>query len=334
MRPRVASRTRRAKTGWEDSAFVAPMLAKAVESVPKAGDFVYELKLDGYRILAVKDARGCRLYSRTALDMSQKYPLVVQALAALPVDEVTLDGEVVALDEHGRPSFERLQAYEGNQLRSTLVYYAFDVLRAGGADLTGFALRERRQVLELVCPPGEVLRISSSLGSDGNAVLREIAKLDLEGIVGKRWSSKYEAGRRSGAWIKLKVQQTDDFVIGGYSDPEGARPFFGALVLGRFAADGRLVYAGRVGSGLSDHALASLHAQFQSMGAACPFAEFTEPPPATGYRMDPSELRACHWLRPTLVCRVRYQSLLSDGIVRHPVFEGLRDDVDAASVRV
>lgn len=308
------------------------MLAKAATAVPTQGEYQYELKLDGYRVLAVKDTRGTRLYSRTALDMSEKFAPVTRAIEALPIDEVTLDGEVVALDAQGRPSFELLQAYERSPQRIKLVYYAFDVLRAGGRDVMGYTWEERRKVLELVCPAGEVLRISSALGADGEALLREIAKLQLEGIVGKKIASKYEPGQRSGAWIKIKVEQDADFVIGGYSDPDGARPFFGALVLGRYAADGTLIYCGRAGSGLSDQILGELHARFTTMAAPCPFPEFTAPPPSTGYRMDPAELRKCHWVRPELVCRVRFQSMLSDGVIRFPVFTGLRDDVDPRDI--
>src|SRR6516162_4401267 len=206
------------------------MKALLVEKLPE-GDWLYEVKLDGYRALAFKDGKDVRLISRNNKPLN--YPQVLDSLKLLAVEHVVLDGEIVALDEKGRSSFQLLQDYKSSEQRVPLVYYVFDLLFAGGKDLRKEPLSTRRKLLVDILkksPPN--IRVSEGLQGSKEDLLRVAQEFGLEGVVAKRLNSVYESGRRSGAWTKIKLTKAQEFVIGGYTLPEGNRKYFGSLLVG------------------------------------------------------------------------------------------------------
>ena len=211
--------------------FVEPMKAKLVDSLP-SGNWIYEIKFDGYRALALRGGSETRVLSRNEKDLGSKFPEVKDSIAALDVHDAIIDGEIVALDEEGRSSFQLLQSFDMGEDRPPIVFYAFDLLRLNGKDLRDLSIEERKGKLEemLKNPPG-VIRYSVSFTKDVQELLSRARELGLEGLIGKRSGSRYEPGKRTGAWIKLKLHQEQEFVIGGYTEPEGSRKYFGALPL-------------------------------------------------------------------------------------------------------
>jgi bifunctional non-homologous end joining protein LigD len=206
--------------------FVEPMKAKLVDSMP-SDNWIYEIKFDGYRALALRGGIETRILSRNQKDLGSKFPEVKESIAALNVQDAMIDGEVVALDEKGRSSFQLLQSFDMGEDRPPIVFYAFDLLRLNGKDLRSLPIEERKTKLEqlLKTPPG-VIRYSVSFTKDVQELLNRARELGLEGLIGKRIGSRYEAGKRTGAWIKLKLHQEQEFVIGGYTEPEGSRKVF------------------------------------------------------------------------------------------------------------
>jgi bifunctional non-homologous end joining protein LigD len=228
----------------------------------------------------------------------------------------------VALEPKGRSSFQLLQQFELGEVRPPLYFYAFDLLQIDGKDLTREPLLERKAQLEKILKGApDVIRYSSSLGKNANALLPKIRKLGLEGLIGKRADSVYEPGRRSGAWIKLKLLQEQEMVIGGYTDPEGTRKHLGALLIG-FYENKKLKFAGKVGTGFTEAILDSLYSQLEKLEVtACPFSDFPR-----------QELMHCHWVKPSLVCQVKFSEWTNDDKLRQPVYLGLREDKDATDV--
>jgi bifunctional non-homologous end joining protein LigD len=259
-------------------AFVEPMKAKLVDSV-RPGDWIYEIKFDGYRALALRGGNETRVLSRNEKDLGSKFPEVKDSVAALDVQDAIIDGEIVALDDKGRSSFQLLQAFDMGEKRPPIVFYAFDLLRLNGKDFQNLPIEERKAKLEALLkkPPG-VIRYSVSFTKDIKELLIRAQELGLEGLIGKRAGSRYEAGKRTGAWIKIKLHLEQEFVIGGYTDPEGSRQFFGALLVG-FYEDKQLKFGGRVGTGFSDKLLRSLFAEPGEIRTeTCPFVNI----PAAG----------------------------------------------------
>lgn len=314
--------------------FIEPMKAKVVSTPPEGGDWFYEIKFDGYRAMAFKTGASVRLFSRNEKDFGEKFPEIVDAVATLDAKEAILDGEIVALDSQGVSSFQSLQAIETGTARPALYYYIFDLLRLNGKDLRERPLLERKTLLqELLKNAPEEIRFSASLGNDAKKLLKQAEKLGLEGLIGKRADSTYEAGKRSGAWIKLKLRREQEFVIGGYSNPEGSRTHFGALLVG-FYKEKKLRFCGKVGTGFNAKLLGSLHARFQEIPRDdCPFVNLPE---ARGSRYSPritaAEMKKCHWVEPKLVCQVAFSEWTRDEKLRQPAFLGLREDKDAAEV--
>lgn len=304
---------------------------------PPAGHWLYEVKLDGFRALALLGGgTRTRLMSRTEKDFVDRFPEIVAALESFPIRDTILDGEVVALDAEGRSSFTLLGDRTADGKPAPLVYYVFDVIRWDGHDLTGFALEDRKQLLAAAFAKLQVdpqIRFSDSISSDGNALMREIEKLGLEGLIGKRAGSRYEIGRRSDAWIKLKLQNEQEFVIGGYTDPEGSRSALGAVIVG-FYEDGKLLHAGSVGSGFNERTLHELGALLGPLARkTCPFGNLPEPVRKGRVpRMTRTEMARCHWVEPRLVCQVRFTVWTRDVHLRNPVFLGLRPDKEPRDV--
>ncbi|HEX8297223.1 MAG TPA: non-homologous end-joining DNA ligase [Chthoniobacteraceae bacterium] len=315
-------------------AFFEPMKAKLVAEPPADGRWIYELKFDGFRALALKTGREVDLLSRNAKDLKKRFPEIAAALAALPVKSAIFDGEVVALDAEGRPSFQLLQGQESSASPAPLAYYVFDLLHEDGRDLRSEPLEIRRERLEkLLSRAGEPLRFSGGLGSDPRPLLQEVKAHGLEGIIGKQLGSTYEVGRRSGAWIKIKCLNEQEFVIGGFTPPEGTRKHFGALLVG-FFEKGKLRFAGKVGTGFSAAVLKAVHTKLRACSReTCPFSDLPQKQQGRwSQNITPREMKLCHWAEPQLVCQVRFTEWTDDGKLRHPVFLGLREDKDAREV--
>ncbi|MEO6002970.1 MAG: non-homologous end-joining DNA ligase [Opitutus sp.] len=323
----------RAKASSVVPEFIEPMKAGLVDS-PPAGSWIYEIKFDGFRAIAFRDQNGTRLLSRNNKDFAVKFPEVLTAVAALDVDDAVIDGEIVALDEKGRSSFQLLQAYDLGEKRPPLFFYAFDLLQLNGRDLQGLPLVERKAELEkLLRRKTGVLRYSKSLGNEPERLLDQARELGLEGLIGKRPESHYEAGHRSGNWIKLKLNHEQEFVIGGYTPPGGTRLHFGALLVGVYDG-GELKFAGKVGTGFNTKLLRSLHAQFSKIETEqCPFVDLPEKRTGRyGQGITAAEMRRCHWVKPVMVCQLKFTEWTRDNRLRHPVFLGLREDKAAKGV--
>ena len=308
--------------------FIDPMKAKLVEKPPTTGNWIYELKFDGIRLIAVKDHNKASLLSRNQNDLSGRFPEIVQTVRNLCPDECVLDGEVVALDEEGRSSFQLLQARDMDGRKSPIYFYAFDLLQLNGKTLVSLPLEVRKNVLESLCADaGNPIRYSGAIGGDANQLLKEVRRRGLEGIIGKLRNSVYEPGRRSGAWIKLKCVNEQEFVIGGYTPPQGARKYFGAILVGYYDGDD-LVFAGKVGTGFTAKSLARLHKKFQGERRAdCPFVDL--PSKQNGewvLGITPSMMKKMRWTNPKFVAEIKFAEWTRDGKLRAPVFLGLRED--------
>jgi bifunctional non-homologous end joining protein LigD len=257
--------------------FVEPMRAKLAK-VPSSGDWIYEIKFDGWRAIALKGGNQVRLLSRNSKDLGAKFPEITASIAELNAHDAIIDGEIVALDENGRSSFQLLQAHDMGQERPPIFFYAFDLLQLNRKDMKKLPLKERKATLQrlLEKPPG-VIRYSATLGRNAKDLLKEARKLGLEGLIGKKATSVYEPGARSGAWIKIKLLHEQEFVIGGYTEPEGTRKFFGSLIVG-FYRRNQLVFVGRVGTGFSTALLEKLYSRLKKIEQpSCPFVNLPLP---------------------------------------------------------
>jgi bifunctional non-homologous end joining protein LigD len=297
------------------------MLAESRDQPFSAPEWLFELKLDGYRALAVRDA-GAQLLSRNGNDLSLCFPEIIQALRALPFERLVLDGELVALDDSGRPSFQRLQ--QRAQLRRSLdirhasvespvTYFAFDLLGLYDFDLRPLPLAERKTLLSRVVPGAGMVRSLDHFTAEGEILYQQVRKLGLEGIVGKRLDSPYKPGRTP-AWVKIRTRRSEEFVVVGFSSPKGSRSGFGALYLGTFQ-EGQLIYSGRAGSGFTEQQLATVRATLDALRRS--------DPPCSGNL--PQEHGAT-WVEPRLVCEVEFTEWTEEGLLRQPVFLRFRDD--------
>jgi bifunctional non-homologous end joining protein LigD len=299
------------------------MKCRLLEKLPEGDDWIYEIKFDGFRGLAIKQDDDVLLLSRNNKDLGSKFPGVVRALRQLPCAEFMLDGEVVAMDRQGRSSFQLLQSAGDSGAGSGLAFYVFDLLNLNGKDTTSLPLLKRKALLKTLLPGNSgCIRFSDVLPGDIHQVSTAMQKLGLEGLIAKKRDSKYEPGARSGSWVKFKWGHEQEFVIGGYTDPEGSRPFFGSITVGYYGGN-RLIFAGKVGTGFNTKLLKSLHDRFQKIRIGhCPFANL----PERGGHLTASQMRFCKWLDPRLVCQIRFTEWTRDGHLRQPVFLGLRED--------
>ncbi|WP_395739204.1 non-homologous end-joining DNA ligase [Prosthecobacter sp.] len=328
-KPIKSSKPSAAASAW----FVEPMKAKPVSAAPEDDGWIYEVKFDGFRALTIQQGGQTSLISRTEKDMTHKFPAITEALDELSLPDCILDGEIVALDEKGRSSFQRLQAYDLGREKPPLCYYVFDLLRLKNRDLTELPLLKRKEALRKLIKKSHVIRFSDSLEGDVEVLLKHVQKLGLEGIIGKRPDSTYEAGRRSGQWIKLKLHHEQEVVIGGYTQPTGSRKHIGALIVG-VHADGKLVSTGKVGTGFDAKLLRTLHETFQPLiQEKCPFANLpADSSGRWGQGITMSEMKHCTWLKPRLVCQVKFAEWTQDNRLRQPVFLGMREDKPASEV--
>jgi len=310
--------------------FIPPMLLQQVQSLPEGPNWAYEVKLDGYRALAIKSNGKALLRSRNNRDFNAKYPGMVRALGALP-DETVIDGEVVALDDTGRPSFNALQNVESSKL--AVVYYVFDVLILAGRSVMPEPLSERRDLLRRQILPKLFgpIRESEQLNASLPNLIRAAKSHGLEGIIAKRLDSRYEPGQRSGAWRKMRINQRQEFVIGGYTP--GVRNF-DALIFGYYEGD-KLLYAARTRNGFTSATRAQLFRRFQALEVPeCPFANLPEPRGGRwGQGLTAEKMKDCRWLKPVFVGQFEFVEWTPEGHLRHSQFIALREDRNPKEVR-
>ncbi|OLD01011.1 MAG: DNA ligase D [Gemmatimonadetes bacterium 13_1_40CM_3_65_8] len=294
------------------------------EPFSKAG-WLFEVKLDGYRMRAACQGGAPILYSRKGLDFTESFPEIARAIKAIPFEGVILDGELVVLNESGHPSFNKLQARaklgareaKRAAIESPATLYVFDLLAFEGYDLRKLPLIKRKEILQKILPPTGPLRYSEHFAKNGEALYEQVVNLGLEGIVAKKADSPYRSGRSSD-WLKIRADRIDDFVVVGFSKPKGSRGGFGSLHVGAYK-DGRLIYCGRAGSGFSGDQLSEISATLQSLVRKTPPCD----PPENGALPKGTDHT---WVEPRLVCDVRYKEFTKDGLLRQSVFVRFRDD--------
>ena len=305
-----------------------PQKAILVAEPPTGPRWIHELKLDGYRmgvfIRREGRARAVRIISRNGNEYTAAYPEVVASALSLPCESATLDGEVVILNESGLSDFHALQSL--GESRRGLAYFAFDLLAVNGENLTAMALEDRKRRLEMLIGEADgVIRFTPHFLAEGAEVLRQACRLGAEGIVSKCRDAPYRSGQRSNDWQKSKCVKRQDFVVGGFTDPERSRIGIGALLLGYYQ-DGALRFAGRVGTGRGWTDRFSRELRRQLEGIAIERSPFTPTPRGALYRN-------AHWVNPVLVAEVQFSEWTPEGYVRHPSLQGFRPDVHAIDVR-
>lgn len=312
-----------------------PMLASAISTrsrlstLPNASKWIVERKFDGYRVIAVRDDARIRLLSRNQIDLASRYPEIAHALESQPLHDFVVDGEVVALDGTAT-SFEKLQQRGkpitiGAVRKSgvQLAYYVFDLLRANHIDTRDLPLLRRKRLLVLALSFGRIIRYNNHrpAGGDLSQQFRAACRRGWEGLILKDGASRYEH-RRSSSWLKLRCATRQEFVIGGFTDPQRGRTGFGALLVGYFDSKGWFRFAGRVGTGFSDALLRELTARLKSIEIGEPAFQLAADLPAAG----------AHWTRPEIVIEVSFTEWTRTGRLRHPVFLGFRPDREPDTV--
>jgi len=298
---------------------VRPMLATLVDQPFDGPDWIYEIKWDGYRVISYLNRGKVEMRSRNNLSFNEKFDVILDALEKWKIKAV-LDGEIVALDEHGYADFQQLQNVLKNKASAHLVYYVFDILWYDGKDLTRLPLLERKEILKNIFPAkNDRIRYSDHIAEKGIDFLASAVRHGLEGVMAKKIDSTYEVGGRSGNWLKMKNNHRMEAIIAGFTLPRRSRKFFGAVILGRYEGK-KLVYIGHSGSGFTDKDLKEMSKKFQPLITdKCPFATV------------PHTNQPATWLRPVLVCEVKFSEWTKDRILRHPIFTGLREDKHASN---
>jgi bifunctional non-homologous end joining protein LigD len=311
--------------------FVVPMAAESVPVLPDGPDWSYELKLDGYRALLIKDGARIQLRSRNNKDLARLYPTVIRAAQTLTPNSVILDGEIVALDARGRPTFQALQHRESYP-EHQIVYYVFDILHVDGRDLMQQPLVRRQVRLPKILPENGTIRLSVSLPGSASAVLAAVRAAGLEGVIAKRRNSRYLAGERSTDWQKLKLERQQELVIGGYRG--NVADGVDALLVGHYEKR-RLYFAGKVRAGMVPHVRRELLRELQKLQISdCPFVNLPDVKRSRwGGGITLEEMHDMKWVRPKLVAQIRFQEWTSEGRLRLSKFLGLRTDKAAAEVR-
>jgi bifunctional non-homologous end joining protein LigD len=292
------------------------MLAKLSDKPFDDKDWLFEIKWDGYRAVAETGDQP-RLYSRNGLSFSEDYPEIYEAITAIKHTAV-LDGEIVALDEEGKPSFQLLQHYHNTAV--PLVYYVFDCLSVNGQSIAHLPLTERKEMLQQLLPKSDHIKYCDHVTAKGKAFFASVVELGLEGVMAKRADSTYASGERTNDWLKVKNLQTEEAVIAGYTQGRGGRKYLGALVLGTYV-NGRLTYIGHTGTGFNDKVLKEVYDKLQPLVA-----------PKTPFDAVVPLNAPVTWVKPLLVCNIKFTEVTRDGHRRHPVFLGLRKDKLAAEV--
>ena len=306
--------------------FVEPMNALAVQTLPQGQEWLYEVKFDGYRCLAGRDANGVALWSRRENLFTKQFPNITQACERLPPNTV-VDGEIVALDEKGKVSFNLLQHHRSKA--QAFVFYAFDVLIYRGRSVLTVPLYFRREVLHKIFEDIKAapIGLSENIEAAPSNLIRVVKEFGFEGIVAKRKDSLYESGKRTGAWVKYRVNRGQEFVVGGYTP---GNPL-DALIVGYYEGE-RLFYAAKVRNGFVPVVRREVASKFKKLEVdTCPFANLPERK-RTQWALTREEMKNCVWLKPELVAQIEFTEWTSDGHLRHSKFVGLRDDKDAREV--
>lgn len=295
--------------------FIKPMTAQIRDKPFDDEAWIFEIKWDGYRAVA-ETGNPTRLYSRNGLSFAKLYPVVIEELSKIK-EKTILDGEIVAFNNQNKPDFQKLQQY-GYYKNLSLVYYVFDCLAVKGKSITHLPLVERKKILKSLLPKSNIIRYADHVEEKGIAFFNEAVKMDLEGIIAKRSQSTYLPGKRSSDWLKIKHHNTQEAVIVGYTAPRGGRQYFGALILA-LMRKGKPTYIGHTGTGFTTKILKEVYEKLQSLKTDS--SPFTHKIPVNS---------PVTWVKPVLVCNIKYSEVTQDGILRHPVFMGLRIDKTAA----
>ena len=324
-----ARTARQSSSTWQPPAFVTPMAAHVVKELPEGPEWLYELKFDGYRALLLKDTDRVELRSRKNRPLTGMYPTIVQAGKRLRATQTVIDGEIVALDANGRPSFQVLQHRSAN-LSHVIVFYAFDVLHLDGVDLTQKPLERRRKKLPGLIE-GSGLLFSQELPGTAAEIVQAVRGLGLEGVIAKRRDSFYEPGERSGEWLKLKLELQQEFVIGGYRPGSNG---IEALLVG-YHDDTGLRFAGKVRAGFVPHLRREVFKALKLHHVDdCPFVDLPNPKASRwGGGVTADEMREMQWVKPELVAQIRFVEWTAEGRLRHAALLGLRADKSAREVR-
>jgi DNA ligase D-like protein (predicted ligase) len=308
--------------------FIEPMYALAVQNIPEGKEWLYEVKFDGYRCLAGRDKGGVTLWSRRGNLFTTQFPRIAHACERLPA-ETLLDGEIVAIDSSQRVSFTVLQHHRSHA--HALLFYAFDIIVCKGKSLLEVPFEKRRALLdELVKNLGKnvsPIRLSETIDTTPAELVRVAKEIGFEGIVAKRRTSLYEPGKRSGAWLKYRINKGQEFVVGGYV-PDNP---FDSIIVGYYQ-DGKLYYAGKVRNGFVPHTRKEVFQHFKGLEIdTCPFVNLPEKK-RTMWALTREEMKNCVWLRPQVVAQIEFTEWTPDGHLRHSKFAGLTDDKQAEEV--
>ena len=312
--------------------WIKPQLTRLVDTAPQGDEWLHEIKFDGYRMHARLDHGEVRLLTRNGLDWTHKYPQIAAAIVSLPARQAYLDGELCGVRADGITSFSMIQMASDSGNAAGLVFFLFDLLYLDGENPAARPLLERKERLAaLLVQARSPLQYSDHQIGQGPAFYEKACALGVEGIVSKRADAPYMPGNR-GLWLKVKCLNREEFVVIGWTDPEGARPFLGALLLGYYDPDGKLTYAGRVGTGINQAELERLWRRLQPL-AVSKMPLDVAPPRSTRFG-SPLVLSRVHWVRPELVAEVTFLTWTDDNLLRQTVYEGLRADKPAAEVRL
>ena len=303
------------------SSFVEPMKAQLTDQPAfDSADWLFEIKWDGYRAIAEINKSGNKLYSRNGLTFDKAYPKIFDGLKVFKKNAI-IDGEIVVFDESGKPNFQKLQNYQ-NSDKFVIQYFVFDIIELEGKSLASLPLIERKEILRKFLGDSKVIKYCDHVEDEGKMLFREMQKMNLEGMIAKRKNSKYQIGKRSPDWLKLKNVQSQEAIIVGFTDPKGSRTYFGSLLLA-VKKKGKLVSIGNVGTGFNDKSLKDLYAKLKKITRK-----------SSPLDVPIKETPDITWVEPRLVCNIKFTEITEDGSVRHPVFQGLRIDKSAGEVEL